>query len=285
MNRSFIRVLVAGVGLILVVNAIALVRVAYNRSGEPESLLRLSQRELSVPRPWGWRTENSGLTLTLQWRVPLADERNVYYGFAGRSAPAAWLDAAKLNELGIRPLQPSATEAEKRRYEKVGPKEVLLVLELDGPAYRAALERTRESAREKADAARNSSAPALKNGADFAQKLLDQEEQSSSRLFVIDAGLDLERLRAKYPNRSQYAIVHGRIHPPRVAGYGQPNAGYVEGLASDQVNVSLEYRPVFDAVPPPAYRLGERYGGPKFEAAVAIGKRLEPWLVSARRQP
>ena len=41
--------LIAGLGLILGVNAIVLGGVAYNRSGEPESLLQLSERELYTP--------------------------------------------------------------------------------------------------------------------------------------------------------------------------------------------------------------------------------------------
>lgn len=46
------RTLIAGIAIILVVNAIALGGVAYNRSGTPESTLHLSQRELSEPYVW-----------------------------------------------------------------------------------------------------------------------------------------------------------------------------------------------------------------------------------------
>ena len=40
---------------------------------------------------------------------------------------------------------------------------------------------------------------------------LVREENESSRLFVIDAGLDSAALRTKYPDRARYAIVQGVI--------------------------------------------------------------------------
>ncbi len=44
-----------GAALILVANGVALTGVAYNRSGEPDSRLNLSQRELGRPCPLGSR--------------------------------------------------------------------------------------------------------------------------------------------------------------------------------------------------------------------------------------
>ena len=57
--------LIAGVGLIVVVNAIVLGGVAYNRSSEPESALRLSERELAAPMRGYGNKENSGIALAL----------------------------------------------------------------------------------------------------------------------------------------------------------------------------------------------------------------------------
>ena len=58
---------IAGMLLILLTNAVALLGVAYNRSGTPESRLTLSQRELQLP--YGAMTEDSGLTLQIRWRA------------------------------------------------------------------------------------------------------------------------------------------------------------------------------------------------------------------------
>ena len=83
------RTLLAGIALILAVNAVALAGVAYNRSGEPDSVLRLTERELQASYGWHGSAENSGAALTLRWRVPVeesADSRGpVYFGGIGGS--------------------------------------------------------------------------------------------------------------------------------------------------------------------------------------------------------
>ena len=238
----------AGIGLILAVNAIALVGVAYNRSGEPESTLRLTERELGAPGNWGFQKENSGLSLRLLFRV--LDERSDPYGyfsFAGVGGNASWLTEEKLKELGFSPPGKSLTAAQKRAYDKQGAKEVLLVLEFDGSAYRAALERARKRAAAPAGEGKEAA-----QKAEMVANMLRHEERESSRLFVVDAGLDAARLRARYPDRSRYAIVQGRVHPPAY-DYARTNTGTVEGLAIDGVNVPLGFRPVFDGVTARSY--------------------------------
>ena len=85
---------IAGVTIIACVNAIALGGAAYNRSGVPESSLRLSERELDLPYESRGRKEDSGLTLRLDWRVltPVDDSPNAsqYYSTYGRDP--VWLD-------------------------------------------------------------------------------------------------------------------------------------------------------------------------------------------------
>src|SRR4030067_1545641 len=96
--------LIAGSVLILLTNAVALVGAAYNRSGDPESRLHLSQRELQNYR-WNEIRDNSGITLTLNWRVAreAPAQRNDYgVGYsAGKWGTPTWLDKAKMSELGF----------------------------------------------------------------------------------------------------------------------------------------------------------------------------------------
>lgn len=270
----------AGLGLIVAVNAIVLVGVAYNRSGEPESTLRLTERELGAPSTWAFQKENSGLSLRLLFRV--LDERTDPYGyfsFAGVGGSASWLTQEKLKELGFSLPAKSPTLAENRSYEKQGAKEVLLVLELDGEAYRTALERARKRAAAPAGEGKEAA-----QKADMLAKMLRHEEDESSRLFVVDAGLDAAGLRARYPDRSRYAVVHGRVHPP-IYDYARTNTGTVEGLAIEGVNVPVGLRPVFEGVTARSYYpVSQPYNGPRFEATVAFGKRLEPWLTAATRK-
>lgn len=267
---------VTGLSLIVVVNLIVLIGVAYNRSGVPEGLLRLTERELTVPYSWAFQKENSGLSLKLLWRVRDEESEGRYFSFGG--GRATWLDESKLKQLGIEPPSPSATESQRRRYDKLGAKEVFLVLELDGPTYQAVLKRARELAQQpQTDESRGK--------AEWRARLLRQEESESSRLFVVDAGIDAEALRAKYSDRARYAVVRGRIGAPRSAR-GQNRFGTVEGVAVDSVNVPLELRSVFEGVTTRGYYpSADAHPGPKFEALVAFGKRLEPYLTRATRNP
>ena len=284
MNWSPKRTLAAGAALILGVNVIALAGVAYNRS-EPESTLLLTERELRRPhQDWGFDHENSGLALKLQWRVRTeASERSEgYYPYMDYYGDPVWLTSKKLAELGVDISLSPDTERGERHYEKQTAKEVLLVLELDGESYRAALERARAQVREAATAPSKPSAPRdSMSRQEAAAKRFEYEEKSATRLFAVDAGLDVQALRARYPDRSRYAIVRGRIQPG-VTGEGRQARmrGYIQGLSIDQINIPLELRPAFEGLPP-----DYGYGTPtrRFEAMVTHGRRLEPWLVSARK--
>lgn len=275
--------LLAGLGLIGVINALALGGVAYNRSGEPESVLRLSERELH--RPWNWRgsAEDSGLALRLQWRVPNAErdppDVATYYDPPGRYGMPAWLDRNKLAALGFDVSRPLSAEDGSGVFSRQLSREVLLVLEHDGPAYRRALERVQAHVeRQAALAAANPGKAEFEQRAKSAREALGREESENSRLFVVDAGLDHAALRAAYPSRTQYAVVRGRIRPG-IVGRGDKTepGGYIQSLSIDEVNVPHDFRTVFDRAP----RMGRGTpAGDPFEATVAFGSRLEPWITA-----
>lgn len=279
---------IAGLTLILATNVVALVGVAYNRADEPESTLKLTERELHLPYEWGFSQENSGISLTLQWRV-LAEQDDTHHAMGWRyggfgNAPN-WLDKAKLAALGFDVVEPIDSQHARRYYDKLLPKEVLLVLELDGPASRTALEDTqkhlqKEEALLKANAGKKEFEERAKN----AKRELYQEEHIYSRLFVIDAGLDVASLRAKYPDRKRYAIVHGQIQPQLVEYNRKPKlVGYIRGLSVSQINVPALFREIFESIQESAQT--NEYGviASPFEVTVAYGKRLEPWMTEAKR--
>src|SRR5207237_4572834 len=99
-------------------------------------------RELSAPSRWYGNRENSGLALHLVWRVGSQTGTDVNawrYAYIGGGMPA-WLDLDRMRALGFdAPASLDAARA-RSRYEKQLPREVMLVLELDGPAYRRSLE-------------------------------------------------------------------------------------------------------------------------------------------------
>jgi hypothetical protein len=277
--------LVAGTVLILVTNAVALLGVAYNR-GEAESTLTLTQRELHLPYSWGFKNENSGIALELQWRT-LAEEREdingLGRGYSGFGSAPDWLDKAKLTALGFDVSKPEDTPQGRIHYDKLLSKEVLLVLELDGPAYRTALERMQQHGQKEAallDA--NPGKKEFEERAKNAKRTLYQEERINSRLFVIDAGLDAAGLRASYPDRHRYAIVRGQIQPRLVEIKRKPKlTAYISSVSITRVNVPALHRRIFEPLLESARTNQYDAVVTPYQVSVAFGKRLEPWITEA----
>ena len=260
--------LIAGVALILSVNAIVLAGVAYNRSGDPTSTLQLSERELRHGRLSS--KENSGVALNLVWRVSHGnDAPDADYGSYGGGAD--WLDQAKLAALGF----DVAPERFERKFKPWRSKEVLLVLELDGPAYRQALARARQKADdEERLLLANPGNKEFERRAKRAREAAENEARQASRLFVVDAGLDAATLRAQYTDPTRTLIVRGQIRPQRVTRDRQDNlTGHISALSVAQINVPLEFQPALKR----AVAIDKTAS---FSATVAFGQRLEPWLVA-----
>ena len=260
--------MIAGLALIAGVNAIALSGVAYNRSGSAESTLRFSERELHVPYAWRGSKENSGVSLALRWRVippeTVGAKGNAFY-FYGTTP--FWLDEAKMVALGFDRAAVSRRGASESASDYMVSKQVLLVLELDGAAYKEALKRAEKYSQ------------TVKDGAEK----LAEEREKLSRLFVVDAGLEHAALRAKYPDRNRYAIARGQIRPEWQGDKGSYQlAGSVSELSVANINVPFEMRSVFEGA-------GESYSNDKkplvrYEVDVSFGRRFEPWITSAVRK-
>ncbi len=268
----------AGVALILAANAVALVGVAYNRSGDQESTLTLTQRELSLPFYWEPNDENSGLALQLRWRVRIGKEKNSGSGtsYPGAHGTPDWLDKAKLMELGFDVSKAENIPEDRAYYAKLLPKEMLLVLELDGPAYREALEHARQHwQKQEALRAANVGKKEFEQRAKRAREQLDRDEPDNTRLFVIDAGLDATALRTRYPDRTRYAIVRGHVQP-QAGG----KTGYVSGISIDEIHVPFTYRQVFEPMLRDVKRTqyGTSWPDKGYKVSVVYGKRFEPWI-------
>jgi hypothetical protein len=272
----------AGLALLALTNGVALGGAAWNRSGEPDATLALTQRELRPPyvRTDGHEGEDSGLSLHLRWRtLPSPSPRRPQPGLASEGgAFPAWLDAAKMRALGFpefgekrNPPQDFGTRA---RWQPT--RAVLIVLELDGPARQEALRR--------AEAHVANVEATSPNAADrtSAREMLERERANSSRLFAVDAGLDAATLRATYPDRTKYAIVHGRIDP-RSYRKEQEARGAIQSMDVENVNVPLAWRGVFDGLRP-TWDDHEDTPATHFQATLAFGHRFEPWLASAARR-
>lgn len=264
MNWTRTHTLAAGLGVIALTNAIALGGAAWNRSGE-EARLRLTQRELHRSYAWYRNRENSGLSLALQWRVLSEPLGRMRWNYAPAYGTPAWLDEAKMRTLGFDTTALGSAESNSGHFEKQLPRDVLIVLELDGPTWQRFLER-----------GRNEAASAE------ARNALERETRAGSRLFAVDAGLDAAALRAAYPDRSRYAIVRGEVRPSFYRRGPERLSGIISGISASTINVPLEFRAAIDI---PQVYYGPTSTEPEpFEASVAFGKRLEPWIVEASRK-
>ena len=275
--------LFAGVALILVTNAVVLAGVAWNRSGQRESELRLSERELSAPIS-SWRSsENSGMALDIAWRVVPArvEGRDEMRAFVyGAYASPGFLDEAKLGTLGFDVAAIKRRDGGGNRKRTALAREVVLVLEFDGPATRAQLDLATRLAAAADEALRiNPSDATLQNKARQAAEWLKSERGVNTRLVIVDAGLDREALRARYPDRSHYAFLRGHIRPEVASSRV---TGVIDGLDVAAINVPVELRGVFENVR--RAQVAPVIAGSSYDATVAIGRRLEPWLVAASRR-
>ena len=271
--------LIAGIALIVLTNAVALGGVWWNRAAPPESTLTLSERELGLP----WRSlrtrENSGLALTLRWRVANRDINDEQVStFTFNSGTPAWLDGARLQTLGFA-VGDLNTDAGQRRFTRQQPRPAILVLELDGSARQQALDQARENAaRHAAAAGVNPDSKEFIARAKSAKAALAREESSNSRLFAIDAGLDVESLRARYPDRARFMLVSATVRPrlyhPK-HGALQPT-GTITRLDNTSLHVPHALSAPFEGLH--ARAVGEPGDEDRFNAVVATGRRLEPWI-------
>ena len=131
---------VFGFIILVATNILVLSGVAFNRSGDPETLITLTERELRLPYKHMTR-ENGGLSLRLPWQVLIreaADKDDKNYGCTRNPV---WLDNEKLKELGFNIDEYSYWNDNSTYYKIPIPKQVFIVLENNGDSYREAVKR------------------------------------------------------------------------------------------------------------------------------------------------
>lgn len=256
----------AGITLIVITNVAALGSALHNRSGAPQSALTLTQRELSLPFSDWPDNENSGVALRLVWETEEPSQGDRSDGWY--SGQAAWLDAAKLAELGVTVRPRTPRNLEGRTHSDSLPADVLLVLEMNGDAYQRELNRVCRIARISAEAED--------------RRKCDWQRDKASRLFVVDAGLERDALRARYPNTKLHAIVHGQVRATISSTSTESRVkGIVNGLSSEEIQVPANLRAALGSWTTARNR-PVRENNPRFTATVVFGRRLEPWLVALK---
>lgn len=269
--------LLVGLAVIAVTNAIALSGVAYNRSGEAESTLALTERELRIMH-WSWPdNDNSSIDLQLEVRTRhLYSIEQQYEQWRGD-----WLREEQLRELGFDTALAVDTDEALARRRRDSSKAVFLALEYDGPAYREALEQRHQVVKRAMDlVARNEGDEQFQRQLAHAREELANEEESASRLFVVDASLDPRVLRDRYADRTRYAIVRGRVWTHVLGEPGQRRiAAAPPEVSIASIRVPYPFRDFAESLRGEGRYSYYRDGRPpRFSAAVNFGRRLEPWI-------
>jgi uncharacterized protein DUF4824 len=281
---SFKFTLISGALLILIANGFALASVAYNRSAK-ESELKLTERELNKTyESYGY--ESSGMELNLSWRVPLQNDLSAMN--YGTSIPwfgsfANWMNKAKLAELGFDVSMPETNEDAARHYDRMLAKDVFIVLELDGQARQAELEYMKNLLNRSCEP--EDRGEVCKQTPETKKNRLWQEENTLSRLFAVDAGLDDAALRAHYPDRSKYTIMRGLVKPVVVSqSKGKPVLmGHLQSMHVTTINVPHKFIAEMKDMKRWNYNLKQKNQEKHYEVIVAFGRNHEPWIVSAKK--
>lgn len=278
------------VSLVVVINLVILGGVAWNRSGQPEARMLLSERELRLS---GGGTENSGLSLHLVWR---------HQGDAVQD----WFDQKHLEAVGFDCSPVPDSPAAERYYRKQLPHRAYLVLELEGAAWQRWKEKQHARYRELETATGGTESEKKNRGWELKQ--ISRQLEEESHLFAVDVGRDPKLLRQQYADTAHYLILPALVRLQmeyRAADQQQSKqrhklTGYVERILVSQIHLprdlSVELRRLTSGSGKIApYR--DEYGWPytpadstkkqplRYQVDLAVGKRYEPWIRSVQVMP
>jgi len=255
---------------------------ALNRSGEPEAVLELTERELRLPAK---QADNTALTLALVFERPRAA------GPLRLPREAGWFDRAKLQSIGFDCSTPVTPENASRYM--MPPRSTYAVLEYEGEAWRRQMaEPPPEAAQPPAQGARLEKPAAAEADRTAgapppeATSRGGQDRLRQSHLAVIDVGNDRARLRQQYPDRRRVAIVEATAELQFVNNPGQAPflAGRVMSVLPGEINVPREWLTLLEGLqternvstlPPPLH-------DPRYRVTVKWGRNLEPWIADVQ---
>lgn len=242
----------AAAAVVLASHGWALLSAKKNRADTRGGTLELTERELRLPPMIG---DSTALLLELNWAVPSDDPDD--------ARSPAWLNEAKLSALGfdlrVAPISPNARD----HYAALSPLAVFLVLEFEGEAWKAA-ER---------------------------QPTTRPERRPRTRLFVVDAGRDPDRLRQQYPDGARHAITRGAVRlslQDRPLKDGTPRSqprlrGWIEAVLPGEIAVPPPHSKTLQTLRRREEELADRTEKePRFTAKIAWGAGYLPWVQDVR---
>lgn len=286
--------LVSAIALVVLTNVVVLAGVAYNRSGEPDATVVLTERELHWQDNWrGMDREDSGLYLRLKWDMSGYDSFNWEYD------QNTWLDKEKLEALGFDTSYPLDDKKASRYYNRQIKRQGYVVLEFDGDAYQKWLKRTKERIKENTQKLAEENQPNKVTTLKSSIRQMEQSIITQSHLFAVDAGANPQLLRSQHPDKSKYIITPAVFDISLQYSSnkkGQPKSsskrylrGWVREILISEIHVPSDYRSFFTSdikthtnfyLPrdKPLSNLEPRY-----QVTLNYGKRYEPWIAGVHK--
>jgi len=278
--------LITAICLVLIVNVFVFAGVVYNRSGDPDSMIVLTEREARlIPG----EKDNTGMFLELDW------ESAGYYQYDIHRPQQSWLDGNKLGELGFDVSFPLNDTKASKFYRRSLLREAYIVLEYGGMPWEIWLKKNLDYQKTLAEKFAlendNTKKEALKKNIKRRERL----PLAKSRLFAIDAGNDPTQLRQKYPVRDRFIIVRGKIALTYYSGNYMPdknkrNKPFLEGsireVFSSKLFVphsereylsNLKYRSYYSYYYVPDDESDAKLK-PRYEVELKFGKKFEAWI-------
>ncbi len=256
--------LIIGLTILLGTNLVVLGGVAYNRMGTPTAQLTLTERELSLPYTRGEYQENSGISLSINWRIPSKDNAD-YLPYNARTID---ISKEKLSALGF------DLHSNEDNYWRES-KELFWAFEFDGDLHKKEIAKA-EAHYQKAVAAFNEQADdTTKRRKKDSKASLAREKNSNSRLFFIKASADYDSLAIEYAGQNNILIVTGLAKPY----YNNSDKSYhlrLKHLSVRNIMIPLEYTDILSTLTRPD---GRDANPPRYSVTVSWGSRLEPRVV------
>jgi hypothetical protein len=279
------------IALLVLINIMVFANVLRNRSGEPDAVVELTQRELPFNSyQVANRKENTGVSLRVSWN------QYPYYGkyFRGQNGSTQfdWFDKTKLEEIGFDCTEPLTDTDAAMHYGKLLPRKAYVVLEYEGKTWDERIDRERLSLSEVAERVKKGTAADkdLKEAGEEYERVLNTQ----SRLFAVDAGKDPAKLRLRYPDRSHFIIMAAKVRLHYKLPYGNETAkkdmakleGSVEEILVNEIHVPKPMSTVLEKiVSTTGHHVSSVYpyagvnkGGPAYRVTLHYGNRYEPWV-------
>lgn len=272
------RLLLIATALVIASNAFVFARVAWNRSGEPQTTLSLTERELKVPYRYSYRRdENSGLQLQLTWRTSEFIDNN-YYQSENHSLP---ISEQKLRELGFSSPK-DCDKSDNNRGGRDQARKAWVALEYDGPAHASYVKKLAQLLERRQQEIGAVDAEPEREELETLSKRLDAISNEQSRLYVVEVAPNKNDLSQQ--SGSQNLILAAQITNQSFCDQKAKQKIIrinITGLLPDTINLPAHFAELHDLLTDKPERAANEK--PRYQATIAVGKLNEPWLVRVEK--